>query len=79
MQRSARTIMVMIQRATENKGQLDSTLGEKRKHTAAHHDRHSFTLTQPFEVPSREEAVERSSSTTPSSSLGSLGESREKL
>lgn len=74
--------MVMIQRATENKEQLTSSNSSsgkvrKRHHNSAH-DSHSFTLTQPFPVPSRGEAddVERSTSTTPASSLG---ESRQKL
>ena len=81
VQRSARTIMVMIQRATENEEQLMSEKKKKKKHTSAahhhHHDRHSFTLTQPFPVPSREEeAVERSASTTPASSLGEIRQKR---
>jgi len=83
VQRSARTIMVMIQRATENKEQLTSSNSSsgkvrKRHNNNSAHDSHSFTLTQPFPVPSRGEAddVERSTSTTPASSLG---ESRQKL
>mmetsp|Transcript_20400 Transcript_20400/g.30256 ORF Transcript_20400/g.30256 Transcript_20400/m.30256 type:complete len:640 (-) Transcript_20400:108-2027(-) len=68
VQRSARTIMVMIQRATE-KEQLMTM-----KNNA--HDRHSFTLTQPFPVPSREEAVDRSTSTTPTLSLGESQQKR---
>jgi len=67
VQRSARTIMVMIQRATE-KEQLTTM-----KNNA--HDRHSFTLTQPFPVPSRE-AVDRSTSTTPTLSLGESQQKR---
>ena len=66
VQRSARTIMVMIQMATE-KEQLTTTTTMKKNNNKAHHDRHSFTLTQPFSVPSRQEevAVNRSSSSTP--------------
>ncbi|KAK1733701.1 hypothetical protein QTG54_015556 [Skeletonema marinoi] len=67
VQRSARTIMVMIQRATE-KEQLTTM-----KNNA--HDRHLFTLTQPFPVPSRE-AVDRSTSTTPTLSLGESQQKR---
>jgi len=67
VQRSARTIMVMIQRATE-KEQLTTM-----KNNA--HDRHSFTLTQPFPVPSRE-VVDRSTSTTPTLSLGESQQKR---
>ena len=67
VQRSARTIMVMIQSATE-KEQLTTM-----KNNA--HDRHSFTLTQPFPVPSRE-AVDRSTSTTPTLSLGESQQKR---
>jgi len=59
VQRSARTIMVMIQRASE-----------KEQLTNNAHDRHSFTLTQPFPVPSRGgESGNRSSS--PASTLSS--------
>lgn len=65
VQRSARTIMVMIQMATE-KEQLATTTTMKNNNKA-HHNRHSFTLTQPFSVPSRqeEEPINRSSSSTP--------------
>mmetsp|Transcript_3117 Transcript_3117/g.5263 ORF Transcript_3117/g.5263 Transcript_3117/m.5263 type:complete len:649 (+) Transcript_3117:268-2214(+) len=71
VQRSARTIMVMIQRATEKEHEL------KKVH---HHDRHSFTLTQPFPVPSREreEAVDRSSSLSTTTPTLSLDESQRK-
>ena len=66
VQRSARTIMVMIQMATEKEHLTTATT--MKNSNKAHHNRHSFTLTQPFSVPSRqeeEEAVNRSSSSIP--------------
>ena len=70
VQRSARTIMVMIQRATEKEH-------NNNNNAAAAHDRHSFTLTQPFSVPSRRESAGNRSSSSMTSTLSS-GESQPK-
>jgi hypothetical protein len=70
VQRSARTIMVMIQRATEKDQQLTTTSNA--------HDRNSFTLTQPFPVPSRGELGGGNRSSSPASTLSS-GVSQRKL